>query len=75
VSTDQLSCITRSESKTLKVLVTPTAYVLHPVARCIQVLLLKILTMVSQGQKPRHGLAGSSGPGEKQGVSQDCDLI
>ena len=26
--------------------------------------------MVSQGQKPRHGLAGSSGPGEKQGVSK-----
>ena len=44
-------------------------------ARCIQVLLLRNLTMVSQGQKLRHGWAGSSALGEKQGVSQDCDLI
>ena len=33
MSTDLLSCITRSVSKTLKVLVTPTAYVLHPVGK------------------------------------------
>ena len=29
MSTDLLSCMTRTEPKTLRVLVTPTAYVLH----------------------------------------------